>query len=289
MTSINYTQPISISSPSGDIDSVEFGAINVPRASTVQLRSSPQWENSSANNDIAGGWCVSTDVYGTWGATNGNCDDFRINEVGFMPNSASTRDGKTFIEIKGNGAVTPTSTLLAGWRVRVKPQGGPGEIFLSLPANANTSSQGLLVIADSDSSGGTQVPLYSFASAAVASGPSSFATDLEQYLRADRPITVQLLPPGGDPYSCTGAAVDTLGFIPVMSISSMTAGSDVCGPNFLINAFKPVTGYASGVAGIPDDSVQRSNEREFTGENLLDYCALPATPLQDNDRCNANQ
>ncbi|MFY9489170.1 MAG: hypothetical protein WAP35_10835, partial [Solirubrobacterales bacterium] len=42
MTSINYTQPISISSPSGDIDSVEFGAINVPRASTVQLRSSPQ-------------------------------------------------------------------------------------------------------------------------------------------------------------------------------------------------------------------------------------------------------
>ncbi|MFY9265174.1 MAG: hypothetical protein WAO61_07090 [Solirubrobacterales bacterium] len=285
MASIDYASPISVENDGGVIDSVEFGSISVPPATTVQLRSQPQWQNSSANDDIARAWCLSTAVYGTWGTANNNCDQFRINEVGFLPANSATRDGKVFVELKGSGSVTPTSTLLAGWRIRVRPQGGPGEIIMQLPATANPSSQGLFVLADSPATGDTQVPLYSVQSSAVSSSSSTFSRDLEQYLRADLPVTVQLLAPtGGDPYTCTAPAIDVLGFVPTSS-GTLTAGSDACGPYKLGNEFKAVDGYSSGVPGTPDDSVQRSNELTFTGNNLFDYCNRAASPLSENEIC----
>lgn len=283
-TSTSFNQPISISTDAGIIDSVDLSTANVPATYSVQLRSSSAWQTSSANDDLGGGWCSSLDAYGTWGAGNNNCDDFRISEVGFLPYTSARdgRDGQVFVEIKGNGSITPAANLLAGWRVRVKPQGqGMSGAFFLLPSNANPTSSGYFVLADSPATGDTRVPLYSVQSADVTTAVGVDGRGMDSYLRADVPITVKLMRPSADPYSCDASALDTLGFVPnSVGSQTMTENDGICGPAYLSSPFGfPSTGFAGG------DAIQRTNERLFSDDNYLDFCVRPASPLQTNQIC----
>lgn len=284
--SIDFSQPIRLQAIGGTVDAVDLGGTSPPTAYTVQLRAGAQWETSSANDDVAGSWCLSADAYGTWGQANNQCDEFRINEVGFLP-STSDRDGKVYVEIKGTGPLTPSSTLLAGWRVRVKPKGLPGAFFV-LPPTANPNSDGLFVLADSPASGMTQVPLYSVESANLlagdtANGGAVSGRNLDQYLRADRPVTVELLrPASGDPLSCDMAAEDVLGFSPTVSGTLGPDDNDgACGPAYATNPFGfPFGGYDPGMV------VQRDNVRQFQGDNQLDFCVALNSPMRASYYCN---
>lgn len=283
---IQFSSPIALVTTGGTIDSVDLSSVAPPKAYSVQLRSGAAWQSSSANDDITNGWCLSADIYGTWGDTNNDCDEFRVNEVNFLPSSAS-RDGQVYVEIKGVGALTPASNLLAGWRIRVKPQGLPGAFFV-LPANANPNSSGIFVLADSPATGGTQVPLYSVESANVSAAGQTGGVGtingrtLDQYLRADRPLTVKLMrPASGDPLTCDAAADDTLGFSPTAVGTLGPADADgVCGSAYVARPFDfPLGGYVAG------EVVQRDNARIFQNDNLLDYCVVPATPMLSNFVC----
>lgn len=280
-------QPIALVTDSGIIDSVDFSDITPPATHTIQLRSDPAWENSAANDDLSNGWCVSLDSYGTWGQQNNACDEFRINEVRFLPNSS--RDGQTYIELKGSGAVTQVSAMLAGWRIRVKPKGMNGAFF-QLPSTATPTSHGVFVLADSPASGDTQVPLYSIQSKDVAAGDTATVGSvngrtLDSYLRADVPTTVKLLPPAtGDPFACDTSVVDTLGFKPnnvgAGPLASPADNDGVCGNPFLGQQFMPPSGgYQT------DDAIQRDNGYQFEGNNNIDFCSTMGTPLQMNVAC----
>ncbi|MBI4897173.1 MAG: hypothetical protein HY827_02265 [Actinobacteria bacterium] len=283
---IQLSSPIALVTTGGTIDSVDLSSVTPATAFSVQLRASAAWETSAANDDIVNGWCMSTDPYGTWGAANNNCDEFRISEAAFLPIS-SDRDGQVYVEIKGVGSLTPASTLLAGWRVRIKPQGLPGAFF-TLPSNANPNSSGVFVLADSPTTGSTRVPLYSIESANVASAGETggigtiSGRNLDQYLRADRPVTVKLMrPTGGDPLTCNTSAADTLGFSPTVSGSLDDADADgVCGPAFITRYFSfPDGGYNAA------DVVQRDSGRDFVGDNKIDFCNVPGTPMFPNYAC----
>ncbi|MBI5311393.1 MAG: hypothetical protein HZB14_10275 [Actinobacteria bacterium] len=278
-------QPIALTTASGIIDSVDFSGVSIPTTHSIQLRAAAAWESSAANDDLGNGWCVSLDSYGTWGTANNACDEFRLNEVRFLPFDSS-RDGQVYVELKGSGAVTPASSMLAGWRIRVKPQGMPGAFFL-LPANATPNSSGIFVLADSPASGDTQVPLYSIQTKDVTAGDTAnggavSGRTLDSYLRADRPVTVKLMrPTGGDPFACETASVDTLGYVPnVVGSQTMTENDGVCGLAFLGSRFMPPTlGYQT------DDAIQRDNGYNFQNNNNLDFCATLNSPLQSNFVC----
>lgn len=279
-SSISLTQPVSIGTIAGVIDSVDLSSANIPITYSAQLRAQSSWETSSANDNLAGGWCTSLDAYGSWGTANNDCDEFRVNEVGFLP-FTSSRDGQVYVEIKGNGAVTPSATLLAGWRVRIKPQGMSGAFFL-LPSTANPTSNGYFLLADSPAVGSTQVPLFSMQSSAVTTAVGVDGRNMDQHLRADRPVTVKLMrPTGGDPYTCNAAAADTLGFVPnTVGSQTMTEDDGVCGAAYVFAPFGvPSAGY------VGTDAIQRSNERVFSNDNSFDFCARTASPMQQNQRC----
>lgn len=285
---IQFGLPITLKTQiGGTIDNVGLSSVSAPPAYSVQLRSSSQWETSTANDDIAGGWCLSADTYGSWGKPNNNCDQFRLSEVSFLPSTAS-RDGRVYVEISGVGALTPSSTLLAGWRVRIKPQGLPGAFFV-LPPNANPNSDGDFVLADSPATGVTQVPLYSAESANLQAGDSANggAIDgrtLDQYLRADRPVTVKLMrPASGDPLTCDVPAVDTFGFSPTSSGTLTGADSDgVCGSAYTLRPFAyPFGGYDASIV------LQRDHVRTFVNDNQLDFCPALPTPMRTNYECNS--
>lgn len=278
-------QPVALVTDSGTIDSVDFSGLSIPSTHSIQLRAVDAWETSSANDDLGNGWCVSLDSYGTWGQTNNACDEFRLSEVRFLP-SNSTRDGQVYVELKGSGAVTPASSMLAGWRIRVKPQGLAGAFFL-LPANATPNSSGIFVLADSPATGDTQVPLFSIQSKDVTAGDTANGgavggRTLDSYLRADRPVTVKLMrPTGGDPFACEAASIDTLGYVPNnVGSQTMTENDGVCGLAFLGSRFMPPSvGYQ------PDDAIQRDNGYNFANNNNIDFCATLNSPLQTNFAC----
>lgn len=280
-------QPIALNTFSGTIDSVDFSSVTPPPTHSIQLRDNVAWQNSSANDDLDNGWCVSINSYGTWGTQNDTCDQFRINEVRFLPNSS--RDGQTYIELKGSGAVTQVSAMLAGWRIRVKPKGMAGAIF-ELPANATPTAHGVFVLADSPASGDTQVPLYSVQSKDVSAGDTATSGSvngrtLDSYLRADTPTTVKLLrPTGGDPFACDATVVDTLGYKPNNvgpgPLATPADDDGLCGVPFLTQQFMPPSaGYQT------DDSIQRDNGYQYMGNNNIDFCATLGTPLQLNNTC----
>ncbi len=283
---IQLSSPIALVTTGGTIDSVDFSSVSPAATFSVQLRRSSSWETSAANDDIVNGWCMSIDPYGTWGASNNNCDEFRISEASFQP-SGSSRDGLVYVEIKGVGSLTPASTLLSGWRVRIKPQGLPGAFF-TLPSNANPNTSGVFVLADSPASGSTQVPLYSIESANVASAGETGGVgvisgrNMDQYLRADRPVTVKLMKPtGGDPLTCNETSYDTLGFTPTaVGVLGDGDADGVCGPAYTTRYFSfPDGGYNA------DDVIQRDSGRDFVGDNKLDFCNVPGTPMFPNYAC----
>lgn len=285
---IQYSAPIAVQTTvGGTIDSVDMSSVSPPEAYSVQLRATAAWETSSANDNVAAGWCLSKVVYGSWGETNNSCDEFFVNEVGFLPTDATNRDGRVYVEIKGAGALTPTSALLGNWRLRIKPKGLPGAFFV-LPANANPNTSGVYLVADSPATGVTQVPLYSVESAGLTAGdtatggPVSGRT-LNDYLRADRPVTVKLVKPAaGDLLVCDMAALDTLGFSPTAVGTLVTPDDDdgVCGSPFTGAPFPfPVGGFDTGHV------VQRDSGRAFQDSNQYDFCAHYGTPLRVNEDC----
>jgi hypothetical protein len=286
MPAINYSLPISINATvgNGEIDSVNFTGATVPRWYSVQLKSPTTYETSAGNDNVAEAWCVSSDILGTPGNINSLCDEFNINEVRFAP-STSDRDGDVYIEVKGNGSLTPASTLLGGWRLRVRPQGETGR-FYELPAAANPNAKGIYVLADSQAAANTEVPFYSVQSSDVRTSASTDGRDLDSYLRADKPVTVHLLKPNlANPFTCVVTAIDTLGYVPTPVGSMSVADNDgTCGGGYRIQYFKPTDGYQLG------DTIQRNLNGPWANDNHSDFCARsPYTPLAENTDCLTQQ
>ena len=194
-----------------------------------------------------------------------------------------------YVELKGSGAVTPVSAMLAGWRIRVKPQGLPGAFFV-LPANATPTSGGLFVLADSPPAGETQVPLFSVQSKNVAAGDDETGggvldgRDLDDYLRADRPDHGQALPARHQRPEHLQVRPDRGRHTGLRAQHRRLADDDRRRRRVRQRVFRgPPDAAETGYQ--PTDAIQRSNIYQFDDDNSTDFCARDATRLQTNYVC----
>lgn len=270
MPVIDYGQQITIRAADGEVDSVNLGAVSIPAFTSAQVRGNSIYETSTGNDDTSGGWCGSIDYRGTPAAVNSQCDNFRLEEAMFMP-STSTRDGRVFVEIRGNAPINASSSLLANWRIRIRPQVGPQMTF-TLPATANPIATGFYVLADSPDGGGdTYVPFY-----------SSAVSDLDDYLRADTPGTISLLKPGDT--CATGTPVDTIGYLPGTTGSLTGADNENNCPAYIVSPAQKATGFTT------NDTLQRKPYAAYSDNNFNDWCAhAPWSPLDVNEECVVQQ
>ena len=144
----------------GAIDTVPLdGVINSSVAAhhSLQFVETTVDEDHQANDLVATRWCRTFGA-DTKGAVGDGCDEYRINEVLWRPtNSASTSDGRAFVELAGNIPALANSELLGGWVLRgVNGLTGDGTSDFVLGATASPRSNGTYVIADGVS-GVTQV------------------------------------------------------------------------------------------------------------------------------------
>jgi hypothetical protein len=267
MPAVDYTQQVAIMSSSGIVDAVNLGpGVSVPSHTSVQVRSGTQFETSTGNDDGPAGWCASIDYHGSPAAVNTQCDRFRLEEVMFMPTS-SARDGRVMVEIRGNAPINASSSLLADWQIRVRPQVGPQKIY-TLSSLANPNASGFYVLADTPDAGGdTYVPFY-----------SEQVSDLDDYVRADVPATVSLLRPG---QNCVAdSPVDTVGYVPSI-VGDLTASDheDNC-VAFIGLPYKSALGFTS------NDTLQRKPYAAYSNSNYFDWCAkTPWSPMSNNFEC----
>ncbi|MBJ7347817.1 MAG: hypothetical protein JHC87_04500, partial [Thermoleophilaceae bacterium] len=270
---LRYDEEVRVFAADGTIDAVEIGNVDIPLYTSAQLRPLAQYESSASNDDISQGWCASIDYHGSPAAANANCDQFRVEEVMFMP-TTSTRDGRVFVELRGNSPINAASALLAGWQIRIKPQGSAATIY-TLPATATPTTAGFYVLADTpDAGGNTYVPFYSAQDTDLAGSPPA----LDSVLRADVPMTVSLLAPG---HTCAvNTPRDTVGFIPGMFGSMSAADTEGNCPGYVNTPYSALTGFAD------TDSFQRKPYASYSSNNFQDFCAItPATPLGVNTSC----
>ncbi len=270
MPQIDYGQQVSLLAADGVVDAVNLGAVAIPAHTSAQVRSGTAFETSTGNDDVADGWCASIDYHGTPGIANSQCDLFRLEEAMFMPTS-SARDGRVMIELRGNAPINGSSSLLAGWQLRIRPQTGSPNTF-TLSSYANPNAKGYYVLADSPNAGGdTFVPFY-----------SEQVPDLDSYLRADTPTTITLLRPA---QSCAGdTPADTVGYVPGTT-GDLTGADDVgsC-PGYIVQPFKTTLGFTSS------DTLQRKPYAAYSNNNHDDWCAHePWTPMQLNAECVVQQ
>ncbi len=267
MPTVDYTKEVALFSTDGYVDVVNLGSgVSTPAHTTVQVRSGTSYETSTGNDDGPGGWCASIDYHGTPAAVNSQCDEFRLEEATFMPTS-SDRDGKVMIEIRGNSPINASFSLLANWQIRVRPQGATAKTF-TLSSTANPNANGFYVLADSPDGGGdTYVPFY-----------SAQVSDLDDYLRADTPGSINLLRPSD---ACaTDAPADTVGFIPSISGSLTPADAEGQCPAYVVEPYSHPLGFAAA------DTFQRKPYASYSDNNLTDWCKkTPWTPLSVNNEC----
>lgn len=163
-----------------NLPNLPLAANQVQSGHSIETKASAESGLAETSNDALSGWCYTyfdanaaasarNNAPDTKGEAGDGCDEYRLHELNW--NAPDADNGKTFIELRGNGSLAAGANLLEGWHLvyiegkntgpTPRPAGssaGDIDTDLALPAGADPGADGVYVIGDASGGVSTVSP-----------------------------------------------------------------------------------------------------------------------------------